>query len=330
MAGSADVSASLAPVSVVICAYTDRRWALLGRAVDSVAAQSVKPLEVILVIDHNPTLAIRARSELRATVIENQGLEGLSDARNTGVAAASGEIVAFLDDDARADSDWIERIVEAMASPGVHAVGGSARPEWEAGRPAWFPHSFDWVVGCSYEGMPTSSAAVRNVIGCNMAFRRSVLDRVGGFDPAMGRVGTRPLGCEETELCIRIGQEFGEGSIRYEPQAGVAHTVSAERGTWRYFFSRCYFEGISKATVVRLRGSDTGLSSERSHAASVLPRAAGRALRDFLTLRDRSGVGRAVAIVLGLALATAGYVRGSLIRPTSHGRSGRTSALGVH
>ena len=153
-------------------------------------------------------------------------------------------------------------------------------PAWAAGSslrgptpgPPGSREEFDWVVGCSYRGLPTGCAPVRNLIGANMSFRRSVLAEVGGFRSELGRIGTRPLGCEETELCLRIGRRFPDRVILHEPRARVLHQVPADRASWRYFTARCYSEGLSKATVARLAGA-RGLSSERSYTLRVLRRA---------------------------------------------------------
>src|SRR5437870_12619098 len=202
--------------SVVVCTYTGKRWDELVAAVSSLRRQTLPPEEIIVVIDHNPELLARVGSELPdVTGVENPGRRGLSDARNSGLAVARGEVVAFLDDDAAAEPEWLAVLAEGYAGGGVVGVGGFARPVWAEGRPAWFPAEFDWVVGCTYEGMPQTAAPVRNLIGCNMSFRRAVFAAVGGFHPAIGRVGTLPLGCEETELCIRVHQRWPQRVILY-------------------------------------------------------------------------------------------------------------------
>ena len=148
--------------------------------------------------------------------------------------------------------------------------GGAVLPVWER-RPAWFPEEFAWVVGCTYRGLPTRRSAVRNLIGCNMSFRREVFEQLGGFTTRLGRVGSKPLGGEETELCIRIGKHAPGRTVLYDPETSVHHRVPRERSTLRYFLSRCYSEGVSKAVLARLAGTDSGLSSERSYALRTLP-----------------------------------------------------------
>src|SRR4051812_2715518 len=177
-------------ISVVICAYADERWGELTEAVQSVRRQSYPPLEVIVVVDHNVQLLSRAQAALPAVrVLESSGPKGLSGARNTGIAASAGAVIAFLDDDAVADPDWLARIAAGYADPSVLGVGGAIRPRWEDGRPAGFPSEFDWVVGCTYQGMPTALSPVRNLIGANMSIRREVFGLVGGFTDGIGRVG---------------------------------------------------------------------------------------------------------------------------------------------
>jgi glucosyl-dolichyl phosphate glucuronosyltransferase len=280
-------------ISVVICAYTDRRWGDLAEAVASVRAQTVPAFEVVVSVDHNPALRERVRRHLPdVVVVDNQQRQGLSGARNAGVAAAGGEVVAFLDDDATAASDWLERLAAGYAAPDVLGVGGAIEPVWSTNRPGYFPEEFDWVVGCTYRGMPETPASVRNLIGANMSFRRSVLNSVGGFRCDIGRIGTRPLGCEETELCIRSRRHWPNGRFLYDPTARVRHRVPADRTSWRYFHARCYAEGLSKALVARASDVRSGLASERTYTMRVLPRRPRRPGRARPVGDDRDRPGR--------------------------------------
>jgi GT2 family glycosyltransferase len=303
-------------VSVVICAHTLERLDDLRAAVASVAAQSQPPAELLVVIDHNDGLRravadIGDSGGLPVRVVASTGPKGLSGARNTGTELASGEVVAFLDDDATAAPDWLEHLVAPFAEPAVVAVGGWADPRWDGPAPAWFPPEFAWVIGCSHRGLPTSRAEVRNVIGCNMSFRRQAVLEAGGFEESLGRTADRPLGCEETELCIRVRQADPVAVILIEPQAKVSHRVPAGRARWQYFASRCRAEGSSKAHVSRLVGATDGLSSERSYVVSVLPAALGRALLQ-LPRAPLINLQRMMAIVGGLAVTTGGYLEHSI------------------
>jgi glycosyltransferase involved in cell wall biosynthesis len=316
-------------ISVVICAYTDERWDDVISAVESVRRQTAAPKEIIVVVDHSPTLLKRVRHALpQVNTIPNAGPRGLSGARNSGVVAATGSVVAFLDDDARAAPDWLERIALAYRDPRVIGVGGTSEPVWPGKRPAWFPVEFDWVVGCTYRGMPEQTSQVRNLIGSNMSLRRDVLEQLGGFRSGIGRAGMRPVGCEETELCIRAAQRWPDTLLLYEPRARVSHRVSPGRATWKYFRSRCFSEGLSKALVSRLVGADDGLATERAYVRRTLPLGVVHGLSDAVCRQDLGGLARAAAISTGLLTTAAGYVLGRLLRVDAASLDGASPSFG--
>ncbi|MFJ2604949.1 glycosyltransferase family 2 protein [Streptomyces sp. NPDC087425] len=306
-------------LSVVICVYTEDRWEDILAAVDSVRAQSRPALETLLVVDHNTPLLDRLSHQYperadghEVRVLANAGPRGLSSGRNTGIAAAHGEVIAFLDDDAVAERDWLGRLAAAYTDPRVLAVGGRTLPIWASGRrPAWFPEEFDWVVGCTYKGLPPGRVRVRNVLGGNASFRRAAFEAAGGFATGIGRDGDRrPLGGEETELCIRLTHLRPDAVLLIDDRAVIHHRVPAARERFRYFRTRAYAEGLSKALVARSVGAAKGLESERRYTTRVLPAGVARGLRDAVLARP-GGAGRAGAIVAGVLMAAAGYLIGT-------------------
>lgn len=297
-------------VSVVICAYTLDRWDRIVAALESVRRQSRPAEETILVVDHNADLLARCAAFEGVRVLENGHTRGLSGARNTGLEAARGDVVAFLDDDAEADPAWLEHLVSPYSDPSVVGVGGRVVAAWEQGRPEWFPTEFNWVVGCSYQGQPTTTSPVRNPIGANMSFRRAAMLAAGGFSAHVGRVGTRPVGCEETELSIRVAQQDPRARILLEPRAVVHHHVPADRGRWTYFRRRCWAEGLSKAVVSRLTDPRSALSAERSYVLRTLPRGAARGVADAARGDAAGGLARSLAIGAGLLITASGYATG--------------------
>ncbi|MER6751001.1 glycosyltransferase [Streptomyces fungicidicus] len=304
-------------VSVVICAYTEDRWEDVLAAVASVRAQSRPALETLLVVDHNRALLDRLGEEYKESgdvrVLANAGPRGLSAGRNTGIAASRGEVVAFLDDDAVAERDWLRHFAEAYDDPRVMAVGGRTEPVWASGRrPDWFPEEFDWVVGCTYRGLPGGRVRVRNVLGGNASFRRTAFDAAGGFATGIGRDGSRrPLGGEETELCIRLSRARPDAVLLIDDRAVIHHRVPEVRERFGYFRTRTYAEGLSKALVSRSVGASKGLESERRYTTRVLPAGVLRGLRDALLARP-GGAARAGAIVAGVLTAAGGYLVGSV------------------
>jgi len=162
---------------------------------------------------------------------------------------------------------------------------------------------------------------VRNLVGANMSFRSQTLVDLDGFRDGIGRVGTAPVGCEETELCIRAGQRWPESVTLFVPRARVRHTVSPERTSLRYFLSRCHAEGRSKAIVTRLVGPADGLRAERTYVRRTLAAMIMHGL--WRAIRRRRGFGRPVAALLGLAATTAGYASETLRGSSPYGRRRR-------
>lgn len=298
--------------SVVICAYTEDRWDDIAMAIASCRAQSVPVDQLLLVIDYNPSLAARARAAfVDLEVLENQYERGLSGARNTGWRAASGEVVAFLDDDAVADQSWLEELVAPFRDSRVAGVGGWVVPSWPAEPPRWFPETFLWVLGCSYAGLPADGHEIRNPIGASMAFRSSVFDVAGGFSTELGRVGANASGCEETELCIRYARNVSNDRFVLSRTAIVHHRVPASRLTWQYMVRRCWSEGVSKAAVSTLAGAADGLSSERSYIARAIPLEIAASI-SALPRDPRTEVRRLGRVVVGLFATSIGFARGMI------------------
>ncbi len=300
-------------ISIVICAYTFDRWEELEKAISSIMRQTIAPKEIILVIDHNHELFEKAKETfVGCEVIENYEGRGLSGARNSGVKYSSGEIIAFMDEDAIADANWINNLITCFQDRQVVGVGGMVLPIWDTYKPDWLPEEFYWVVGCSYKGLPEMKSPIRNPIGCNMSFRREVLLSAGGFKNSMGRIGRTPIGCEETELSIRISQLNRDAMILYQPEAIVLHKVPGWRASMNYFIKRTYAEGLSKARVAQFVGKTDGLSSERQYVLRTLGKGIRTGVAQLVFQFNFGGLKQAGMIALGLFLTVAGYLVGSV------------------
>jgi glucosyl-dolichyl phosphate glucuronosyltransferase len=333
--------------SVVICAFTEERWDDVHAAVESVRRQRHAPHEIIVSVDHNPDLYARLKASLPdAVVVENRHGRGLSGGKNTGFELATGDIVAYLDDDAVAAPGWLTALAAGYTGRDVMGVGGRTLPLWPGSpssaelardraalvaelaaapaaagrRPRWFPAEFDWTVGCTYRGM--TPGPVRNLMGGNCSFRAEAFEIAGGFTTGIGRsFGKRPLGCEETEFCIRLGGRCPDSVLLFDDRAVIWHRVPAARARFAYLRSRCYAEGLSKALVTRSVGAAEGLASERAHVLKTLPRGVLRGLA-AAGRGDVGGLGRAGAIVTGLSVTAWGYLIGSLTAATPAGPAG--------
>jgi GT2 family glycosyltransferase len=298
-------------VSVVICAYTEKRWDTLVAAVRSVRDQLHRADQLLIVVDHNPNLLRRAaeafpEAEVVANLAETRGIAG---ARNSGVHHNRCSVIAYLDDDAIAEPQWLQELLSPYENPPVIGTGSQIEPSWTGQKPSWFPEEFGWVLGCSYRGQPNEVAPVRNFIANGMSLRKEAFDKAGLFLTDIGRIGDVPLGCEETELCIRVGNHFPDHVLLHVPTARVHHDVPASRLTVRYFLVRCFAEGLSKDAVSRHVGAGPALSTEREYTLKVLPRGIARSLRKAAR-GDPSGAAEALMIITGLIATIAGYIGG--------------------
>lgn len=291
-------------VSIVIPTHSEKRWPLLVRTVASARSQQYTPAEIVVVVDHNPDLYRRARRDLvGVTVLENLYAQGVSGNRNTGAFHTHTPLIAFLDDDTNAATDWLGRLVAPFTDETVVGTGGGISPAWENRRPAWMPDEFLWAVGGSYAGMPTRTARVRNVWSASMMVRRETFMAVGGFRTGFGKLGgqNRP---EDTELCLRMSSLSG-GTWMYVPDAMIRHAVPASASTFAFFIRRCYAEGRGKVQMAGLLDGSKSLGSERDYLRS-LPMAVLRNLGSAVRGRGFGHALRAGGVLAGVAAAGVG------------------------
>jgi glucosyl-dolichyl phosphate glucuronosyltransferase len=290
--------------SVIICAGRPDRWDLLKQAVQSARRQTVAPAQIVVCVDHNPELFKLAsyewESEPPVRVIENRFDGRQGSARNSAVEVATAEIVAFLDDDARAEPDWLSRLDSTYASaPEVQAVGGGPRPRYEVQRPQWFPFEFDWVFGCAYRGLPTERARTGRLIGASMSARRAAVLKVGGFHSDEH---------DDMDLSHRVIATYGPDSVVYDPAIQVSHFVTRERLSWSYFWRRCFYVNRSKVFAFNDMAEAGNLSADLAFARHAILRALPRYLLD----PAGRGWSRAAALTAGLALAGLGSLAGRI------------------
>ena len=321
---------SVADVTVIILAYSMERWSLTCDSVESVLNQSVLPREIIMCIDENPELLERLSEHWRGRagsvpsirVVESRRDRGqpkladgeeerrsshashgshIASGRTTGVELAKTEIVAFLDDDAAADRDWLARLIEPLEDPSVAAVGGAPLPVYGKPRPRWFPPEFDWVFGCAYAGLPTSRAPVLRLIGANMAARRRDLLAIGGLHSM----------ADDLDMCHRLLERSPQSRLVYEPAAIVRHYVHADRLTFHYFWWRCFWVNREKVAIMRGLGEAANLKADRRFVQRSLSVGVLRGLRELLG-GDVGGLERALSIVLGVGVAAIAYATGTV------------------
>ena len=171
--------------------------------------------------------------------------KGLSNARNCGVKQARGEVIAFTDDDAIIDKNWLQALWRTFADkPDVIALQGRILLQEEIKRlPPWADP--DEMLFCTHYDPGTVPCYTETLIGANMAFRKKAFEKYGLFDTRLG-AGASGF-CEETEFCMRL-KEAGE-KIYYQPEALVFHEYDEERFTWEYWCKRMQQVAHSHAII---------------------------------------------------------------------------------
>jgi len=206
-------------VSVVVCSRNGART--IRQCCQGLRALAYSNFEVIVVDDGSTDRTAALAGEFGFRVIRTEN-RGLSSARNAGLAAAGGELVAYLDDDAWPDPDWLTFLAATFAAGDYAAVGG----------PNILPPGSGVVAQCvdNSPGGPVhvllSDRVAEHIPGCNMAFRKAELEAVGGFDARFRTAG------DDVDVCWRL-QEHG-GRIGYSPGAMVWHHCrNSVKGYWR-------------------------------------------------------------------------------------------------
>lgn len=175
---------------------------------------------------------------------------GLSQARNTGWKLAQGKYVAYLDDDAIAEKSWLTRIFETFESikPMPGCVGGKIEAIWEAPRPPWLADGLlGYLAIIDWSAVPVRLNESQWLAGANIAFPRSLLERVGGFNTRLGRRGAKLLSAEETLLRWQL-ENLGHACY-YHPEITVHHHITPSRLTKDWFLKRAYWGGFSEAVL---------------------------------------------------------------------------------
>lgn len=246
-------------ISVIVCTYNRARsLELTLRALDEQAAPAHLSWEV-LVVDNNSTDGTRRAVEGFARVARIrlrylfEAQQGLSRARNAGIAQAQGAIVAFTDDDVRPAPDWVAGIVASMRETGADILGGRILPVWEQAPPPWLALRplLRWPFAVMEHALPgrvMEARGIPNVWGANMAFRREIFAKFGTFDPARGMTGRKLYRGEELDLVRRA--LAAEAHAAYDPRLVVWHHIPATRMRRRYV-SRLYFEQAEGEELVQ-------------------------------------------------------------------------------
>ena len=277
-----DMKNSQPSVSIVIASYTIKRLTELLELITTLESQ-VCDLEIVFVVERDKllvkSLLPRLRqSKLSSRVVFCKDRLGISNARNIGTQKSSGQIIAFTDDDAALFPDWCEKLLAAFDKfPEVMGVTGKVIPGWPDPESKWFPLSLYWMIGCTAWKGNQQQGLTNSVAGVNMAFRRTVFERIrfaDYFADGEQEQGKRGLTNDDNEFVSRVLRAHGN-CIMYIPELGVVHKVYPYKVSMRYVRRYSYWQGVAEAMFY---GFGLGYSSGRPRRAEIFGIA-----RDLLT-----------------------------------------------
>lgn len=290
-------------ISVIVPTYNRVNGVL--RSAESVLKQTADPATYeLIIVDNNSTDETgRALAELVAReggrvrhVIEKK--QGVSFARNRGIEEARADIVAFFDDDVRVVDNWIEIIARTFADrPELECIGGRVLPAWEAPPPPWLTRTHWAPLALQDLGdsrLTISAQNQRGLISANLACRRRLFDRVGGFSPAFQRVKDGIGSIEDDEWIRRVWK--AEGNALYVPELIAYADVPVSRLTRQYhrrwhlghgrFYAALRAEEIERTSTGSLLGVPAHMYRSAAASAIAWVAAAGRGRSELAFMHE--------------------------------------------
>lgn len=251
-------------LSIIISTYNNA--ASLLRTLDSVAKQDYDKKEwECVIVNNNSTddtaarvaAFIKEHSDLNIRLVE-ESQQGLSFARNRGIAESKGRFVAFIDDDETINEGFVSAYIDVFHNHGAFVAAGALKVCYDSKRPKWMSHYTEKMIANPFDLGNSVVTITKSVTptGGNMAFNRDVFNLYGNFDTDLGRKGGELFGGEENDIFARI-RDLGE-RVFYVPQAIAYHHIADRKLTPEYFDKLSYGVGVSK----RLRAEKYGTEKE--------------------------------------------------------------------
>ena len=282
-------------ITVIVCTYN--RCHSLAKALESIAASTL-PEHVeweILVVDNNSK---DRTSEVCEDICRQfprrfrylfEARQGKSHALNTGIREAAGQVVAFMDDDVTVEPAWLRNIVEPIQNESYVGTGGRICPPKDTLLPSWIALEGDWSLAGTLALFDRGSVPyvlTDPPYGTNMAFRRDMFEKHGGFRTDLGPCAGSEIRGEDTEFCLRLMRSGQD--ILYVPTAIVYHEVPENRLRKSYFLTWYYDYGRAFIRMRGLRGDlwfiPRPVLGIMNHLFVMLP---GAALRWWMTRNEK-------------------------------------------
>lgn len=246
-------------LSITVLIPTLSSGPLLGRCLHSLKIQTNAPSEIVIITNStNAERISRMQDQFKFSILIENRL-GLSHARNAGINGAKSELIAFIDDDAIADKNWISCIKKRFSTgKKIGIIGGKILPIWNKYASSYVKNSTIACEWLSLLDLGDRTLSTDRVFGCNLSLRKDIIQKVGTFNPRLGRQPGTQLGGEETDFCLRAKQSY---QVVYDPQVIVYHHITHERTTLSALLRRAFDGGFSKS----LQNRSPRLVTRRSH-----------------------------------------------------------------
>lgn len=247
-------------LSIVIVTYN--RAIFLGKVVNSLLTQSLSAEKFeIIIVDNNSTDETHKVSNNLITQFQNYNIryvleihQGISYARNRGIKEAKGRYIAFIDDDAKADSNWCERILATFRNPDISPdiIGGIILP-WFAymDKPVWADNTFQHRSWGAEPRLLNDNERKTGFSGSNMAFKKEIFENYGVFSTKFGMKSDKIGLGEETDLFFRLSMKK-DIKFWYDPKIIVYHLLTEKHFSIKFTFSRAYHSGKSNSIIFNI------------------------------------------------------------------------------
>ena len=253
-------------LSIVVTSYTTDRLQDIYELLDSIQGQTYPNLEVVFVAERSQELRERVasyaeqRSLANTKTVFNDGPGGLSASRNFGAREATGDIIAFADDDVVLFPDWAEQMVGAyVGGDSTIGVTGPGFPRWKDESQSWLPEELYWIISCTGFTGWNGVREVRSAWGMNMSFRREAFSFCSfseDFGQTKGGQAALKAGpFDDAEFSINLRLRTGK-VIVYNPNVRVWHKVYPYRLGFTFVRGQAYWQGYSKALYRKTYGED--------------------------------------------------------------------------
>jgi glucosyl-dolichyl phosphate glucuronosyltransferase len=260
-------------LSIVLTSFSDDRKGEIVELLESICKQTYPNIELVYVVERSVNLFIFLKKfakekGINAVILFSNKKLGLAGARNLGITKASGDIIAFIDDDVLLPSIWATEVVSTYdLSTSIIGVTGPANPLWENTEMNWLPEQFYWLISCTGWSQLKSQQEVRSAWGMNMSFRREAFALTGLFDPEISGYH-KPIG-EDLYLSLKVKKKTG-CKIFFNANTLVFHRVYAFRFSWGFIARRSLHIGKSRIVFKKISGNTVSSDQENNLLKSIL------------------------------------------------------------